>query len=82
MHAEKNGWHFTAMFSNTARAHELKKTGDWVVIYFEREGEEGQCTVVTEQSGPLKNRRVVRGRERDCRALYDRREQPSMKEVP
>ena len=72
MHAEKNGWHFTAMFSNTARAHELKKTGDWVVIYFEREGEEGQCTVVTEQSGPLKNRRVVRGREKDCRAFYDR----------
>jgi DNA polymerase/3'-5' exonuclease PolX len=72
MHTEKNGWHFTAMFSNTARAHELKKTDDWVVVYFEYDGKEGQCTVVTEQSGPLKNRRVVRGREKDCRAFYDR----------
>ena len=34
LHAEKGGWHFTALFSNTARAHELGRTGDWVVIYF------------------------------------------------
>jgi len=70
MHTEKNGWRFTAMFSNTARAHELKKNRDWVVVYFERDGEEDHCTVVTEQSGPLKGRRVVRGREKSCRAHY------------
>jgi len=72
MHTEKNGWHFTSMFSNTARAHKLKKTRDWVVVYFERNREEGQCTVVTEQNGPLKARRVVRGREKACRSYYAR----------
>jgi hypothetical protein len=73
MHTEKNGWRFTAMFSNTARAHGLNKTHDWVVIYFEKDGEEDQCTVVTEQRGPLEGQRVVRGREKECRALYSRR---------
>jgi hypothetical protein len=70
MHTERNGWHFTALFSNTARAHDLNKTHDWVVIYFERDGEESQRTVVTEQGGPLKGQRVVRGQEAECRAYY------------
>ena len=70
VHTEKEGWHFTALYSNTARAHELNKTRDWVVVYFERDGEEEQCTVVTEQGGPLRGRRVVRGREKECRAHY------------
>ncbi|MGD9299925.1 MAG: helix-hairpin-helix domain-containing protein [Desulfobacterales bacterium] len=70
MHVEKNGWQFTALFSNTARAHDLNKTQDWVVIYFERDGEEDQYTVVTEPTGPLKGRRVVRGREKDCHEYY------------
>jgi hypothetical protein len=63
LHTERNGWAFTALFSNTARAHELKATQDWVVVYYERDGIEGQCTVVTEKSGPRAGRRVVRGRE-------------------
>jgi hypothetical protein len=63
LHTERDGWHFTALFSNTARAHELGATRDWVVIYFERDGHEDQCTVVTERRGPLAGRRVVRGRE-------------------
>lgn len=75
MHTEKEGWHFTTMFSNTARAHDLKKTRDWVVIYFECNGMEDQCTVVTEQSGPLKGQRVVRGREKECLAHYADRHQ-------
>lgn len=70
MHTEKQGWRFTALYSNTARAHDLGKTGDWVVIYCERNGEEEQCTVVTEQTGPLQGRRVIRGREKECRAHY------------
>lgn len=73
MHTEKNGWRFSAMFSNTARAHDLNKTHDWVVIYFEKDGEENQCTVVTEQRGPLKGLRVIRGREKECHARYSRR---------
>ena len=65
LHAERDGWSFTALFSNTARAHELGRTRDWVVIYWERDGHEDQCTVVTERSGYLAGRRVVRGREAD-----------------
>jgi putative hydrolase len=69
LHAERQGWHFTALFSNTARAHQLDRTRDWVVIYFyDDDHEEGQCTVVTESRGPLEGMRVVRGREAECRA--------------
>lgn len=71
------GWRFTALFSNTARAHELQKTHDWVVIYYEAigEGAEGQNTVVTETSGPLTGKRVVRGREEATRRYYAGREE-------
>lgn len=71
MHADRAGWHFTALYSNTARAHQLGKTHDWVVIYYNRDGAEGQGTVVTKQDGPLAGRRVVRGRESECRRYYE-----------
>lgn len=73
MRAERDGWRFTALFSNTARAHELGKTGDWVVIYYEATGggEERQNTVVTESSGPLAGKRVVRGRQSETRDFYN-----------
>jgi hypothetical protein len=64
------GWDFTAIFSNTARAHELGKTDDWVVIYYTREGDEGQATVVTGSRRELDGKRVVRGREAESRAFY------------
>lgn len=71
LHVERGGWHFTALFSNTARAHELDMTSDWVVIYFyDGDHHEGQCTVVTETRGPLQGRRVVRGREAESRRYY------------
>jgi putative hydrolase len=55
------------MFSNTALAHQLKKTHDWVIIYFyDDQHQEGQHTLVTETRGPLLGRRVVRGRENEC----------------
>ncbi len=66
LHDERHGWSFTALYSNTARAHELGRTRDWVVIYWEQDGHEDQCTVVTEYSGPLAGQRVVRGREEEC----------------
>lgn len=67
LHARRGDWSFTALFSNTRRAHELGRTSDWVVIYYHSDHmAEGQCTVVTETGGPLKERRVVRGREREC----------------
>lgn len=62
MHAKRDGWDFTALFSNTAQAHKLGKTDDWVVIYFERNGKEHQHTIVTETKGTLEGKRVVRGR--------------------
>jgi DNA polymerase/3'-5' exonuclease PolX len=73
LHGEREGWELTALFSNTARAHELGRTRDWVVVYFERDGEEEQCTVVTEHAGPLSGRRVVRGREAECARHYGER---------
>lgn len=70
MHVKRDGWNFTVMFSNTAQAHQLEKTDDWVVMYFERDGSEHQHTVVTETKGTLKGRRVVRGRESEARKYY------------
>jgi hypothetical protein len=71
MHVSKQGWHFTALFSNTARAHQLNRTRDWVVIYFYDDQQHGsQHTVVTETHGDLIGQRVVRGRENECREYY------------
>jgi Helix-hairpin-helix domain len=71
LHAKRGDWHYTALYSNTARAHELGRVHDWVVIYAEdRDHHERQYTVVTPLGGPLAGRRVVRGREAECRAWY------------
>lgn len=73
-HVERDGWTFTLMFSNTALAHQLGRTGDWVVVYFHERGghdPEAQSTIVTERSGRLRGLRVVRGRERECADHYD-----------
>lgn len=65
-HTQRGDWHFTALYSNTPRAHELGRTRDWVVIYYHADSEpEAQCTVVTEHFGPLRGMRVVRGREEE-----------------
>ena len=71
LHAAHGDWHFTALYSNTARAHELGRARDWVVIYFyDDQHVERQHTVVTETHGSLIGQRVVRGREAECRAYY------------
>jgi len=71
LHTRRGDWHFTALYSNTATAHKLKRTHDWVVVYFyDHDHVEGQHTIVTETRGPLTGRRVVRGREVECRELY------------
>jgi hypothetical protein len=67
----RGAWHFTALYSNTARAHQLGRMTDWVVIYFHKDHQpEGQCTVVTETRGEAADRRIVRGREAECRQYY------------
>jgi putative hydrolase len=68
--ASRKGWKFTVMFSNTATAHKLGKTDDWVVVYYQSGKGENQCTVVTEMRGPLKGKRVIRGRESECKKFY------------
>jgi DNA polymerase (family 10) len=71
MRAEREGWRFALLFSNTARAHELGKTNDWVVVYYDAGNGEKQCTIVTEYEGKLAGRRVVRGREGECEQHYN-----------
>ena len=64
LHTRRGEWHFTALYSNTARAHELGRTTDWVLIYFyDNDQREHHCTVVSETHGPRAGQRVVRGRE-------------------
>lgn len=73
LHTQRGDWHFTALYSNTARAHELGRVRDWVVIYGEDPAHgERRCTVVSATGGPLSGRRVVRGREAECLAWYRR----------
>lgn len=73
LHTERGPWHFTVLFSNTARANELGKTADWVIVFYSSDHQmEDQCTVVTETNGPLKGERVVRGREQECLGRMDR----------
>jgi DNA polymerase (family X) len=70
LHKRVEPWHFTALFSNTPRAHDLHRVYDWVVIFYSDHGADGQATVVTERRGALAGRRVVRGREPECARYY------------
>jgi len=72
LHTARGTRHYTALFSNTARAHELAKTNDWVVLYFDGRGTEQQCTVITSEFGIMKGHRIVRGREDECVEHYRR----------
>ena len=73
LHTTRGEFHFTALYSNTARAHQLNRTRDWVVLYFyDNHHHEYQHTVVTETHGALIGKRVVRGREPECLEYYAR----------
>ena len=71
LHTHRDHRHYTALFSNTARAHALGTTHDWVVIYRDDDGDSGQWTVITAQFGKLRGKRIVRGREGECVAYYE-----------
>jgi putative hydrolase len=72
LHTERGPWQFTALYSNTALAHKLSRTRDWVVIYFQTDSQsEGQRTVVTETQGPMRGNRIIRGREAECQKQYN-----------
>lgn len=70
LHTRRHGREYTALFSNTERAHRLGKTRDWVVLYYDGDRGEGRSTVVTASRGTLAGRRVVMGRERECERFY------------
>lgn len=75
MHTRRDDRQYTALFSNTPRAHRFGRTQDWVVLYVETPGGDGpdaerQYTVVTATSGAISGRRVVRGREAECLEYY------------
>jgi DNA polymerase (family 10) len=74
LHTTRGSRHYTALFSNTPRAHDLFKTRDWVVLYFEGPEGERQATVITADFGPLKGQRIVRGREEACAVHYGKAE--------
>jgi DNA polymerase (family 10) len=72
LHSERGNRHYIALFSNTARAHQMGKTADWVVLYCETKKGEQQYTVITSERGPLLGKRIVRGRELECMEYYYR----------
>ncbi len=82
LHTQRGDRHYTALFSNTARAHQLGKTRDWIILYYEDGSREHQCTVITAQWGPLKGRRIVRGREAECTDYYRIANQPKSPASP
>ncbi len=81
LHTERGDRHYTALFSNTARAHELGATHDWVVIYLDDHEHHGQWTVITAGFGALKGRRIVRGREAECAEHYERVDEAAERET-
>ncbi len=63
LHTTRGDRHYTALYSNTARAHQLGRTRDWVIIYLDHAHPDRQYTVVTAREGKFAGQRVVRGRE-------------------
>jgi putative hydrolase len=71
LHTRRGPRRYTALFSNTARAHRARKTRDWVVLYGDNGTGESRHTVITATFGPLRGQRVVAGREDECLELYE-----------
>ncbi len=70
LHTARGDNHYTSLFSNTKRAHDMNRQHDWVVIYRDEVSGGGQWTVVTQPTGKLTDKRLVRGRERECELMY------------
>lgn len=70
LHTVRGERHYTALFSNTARAHAQGATRDWVVLYYDSGDAEGQSTVITALRGPLLGHRILPGREAECAEHY------------
>ncbi|OXI67072.1 DNA-binding protein [Burkholderia sp. AU28863] len=72
MHMTKGGWHFTVLSQHAAmRTPEAGRPTDWVSLYFYDAVQcEHQRTVFTGTYGALAGKRIVRGREMECRVYY------------
>ena len=70
LHTQRGNRQYTALFSNTARAHELGTTHDWVVIYRDDKNDHGRWTIISALYGRLLGRRIIRGREDECEVHY------------
>jgi Holliday junction resolvasome RuvABC DNA-binding subunit len=82
LHTARGERHYTALYSNTPRAHQMGATGDWVVLYFDGGDGERQCTVITSQVGRLQGLRIVRGRELECERHYRERREGGPRGAP
>jgi len=72
LHTQRGSRQYTALYSNTARAHRAGTTRDWVVLYHDDGSGERQHTVITATRGSLRGRRVVAGHEPECQVFYSR----------
>jgi len=70
LHTHRADRQYIALYSNTARAHEVGMTHDWVVVYRDDHDGYGQWTLITAQFGPMRGKRIIRGREGECAACY------------
>jgi hypothetical protein len=70
LRVRRHGHRYCAMFANTARSHQLGHVHDWVVIVRDSKQVFGSWTVMTAQYGLLQGKRIVRGRESECRKHY------------
>lgn len=70
LHTHRGSRNYTAMFTNTAKAHEMGTTHDWVVIISDDPGFHGQWTVITSEFGKMKGQRIIRGYENECAEFY------------
>ena len=70
LHTQRGHRHYTALYSNSQRAHDFHTLRDWVVIIRDDPNAEDRWTVITSQFGRLKGYRIVRGREPECEELY------------
>jgi putative hydrolase len=68
----RHGHRYCAMYSNTARSHQLHHHNDWVTIYRPLKAVFGVWTVITSRYGRLRGKRIVSGRVGECGEYYQR----------
>jgi putative hydrolase len=73
LHTTRGTRRYTALFSNTERAHRCGRTHDWVVVYVRTKDDvQRQYTVITAIRGVLCAPSRGRRHERQCRAAERR----------